>query len=162
MPITVSIYVYYNKSEQKLYFAIYAFKYVLVISGYLTVRNSYSVYLHIKNKAYVITLNNLINLTKNRSGGNFITPLSLYIYVDSAVNEFALSFLMLVKAISNVFNAYSYNELYYFDNYYSFNLTNTAKQIEIKASFTFSFNLFCILRLLIANSIIKRRKLWQN
>lgn len=158
-PITVTFYIFFNKSEQKLYFAIYAFNRFLVLSGYFTVRNAYSVYLHIKNRAYIITLNNIVQMSNKSGGGTFFTPLSLYLYVDSAVNLVALSFLMLLNTGFSIFNSYSHVETPYFKNFYSFSLINDVKkEISIKASLTVTFNIFCILRLIITNSIIKRRK----
>lgn len=162
-PITTTVYIYFNKSERKLYFAIYLFKYFSILCGYITVRNAYSVYLHIKNKAYIITLSNLIKLSKGNGGGNFFSPLSLFLYVDSAVKFSTLSFLMLLNSISSIFNAYIYNDFYYFNYFYSFNLINNyKKQTSIKLAFTLTFNIFCILKVLIANYIIKGVKSGKN
>ena len=158
-PITVTVYTYYNKKQSKLYFAIYVFKHFLLVSGYFRARNAFSVYLHVKNKAYIIDINTIKNLTKGNGGGVFFTPLSLFVYVDSAVNLSALSFLMLLNTAFSIFNAYKEQELYYFETYYALNLVDNNKNQNIKISFTFTFNLFCILRQIIANYIIKGVKI---
>ena len=160
-PITTTVYIYFNKSERKLYFAIYLFKYFSILCGYITVRNAYSVYLHIKNRAYIVTINNLIKLSKGNGGGNFFSPLSLFLYVDSAVNFSTLSFLMLLNSISSIFNAYIYNDFYYFNYFYSINL-KMKEDTSIKLAFTVTFNIFCILKVLIANYIIKGVKSGKN
>ena len=106
LPISSTFYLFYNEKEQKLYFAIYLFKYFMVFSGYITKRDIKSVYLHVKNKAYVINLN---SLTKNGNSGVFFVILSFYVYIDSAVNEYSLSFLMLLNTIYSLLNAYFSN-----------------------------------------------------
>ena len=160
LPITLSFYLFFNAKEQKLYFAIYLFKYFLVFSGYITKRDSKSIYLHVQNKAYVINFN---NLTKNQNTRAFFVILSFYVYIDSAVNEYALSFLMLLNAFYSLLNAYLSNEIYFLNTAYYYKLNNKPNyKTKVNATFTITFNIFCILRTIIANYIKKGSRLWQN
>ena len=53
VPIFITTYFYYDNSVKKLYFSLFIFGFIPIISGYLTKRNKGGFYLHLKNKAII-------------------------------------------------------------------------------------------------------------
>ena len=59
-PFFVEITIYYNKDIKKLFFSLYMFKAIKIISGYATFKDA-CIFIHVKNKAFIIPPYALIN-----------------------------------------------------------------------------------------------------
>ncbi len=155
-PIFVTIYACYNKKENRLYFAIYSLKIIKILSGYITVRDKGGFYIHVNNTAYIINKDTLLNFKMSSGDEKAFLPLYLYLVVDSGSDFNSLSFLMVTNFLSNIFSNYLYNT----DNYFDFNndiniYNNESGILSIKLCFTLCFNLFCIVKAIFANHILK-------
>ena len=75
IPFYISVYLYHNDKDKRIYFAIYLFKFVKILDGYTTRRKLGGIYIHLfKDKAYVLDINTL----KRLEGGshNFISAIT--------------------------------------------------------------------------------------
>ena len=57
--ISIKFYVLYRESDKRLYFAVFLFKNLKLFSGFICKRESGGLYLHLKNKAYILTLKSI-------------------------------------------------------------------------------------------------------
>ena len=159
IPFYISVYLYHNDKDKRIYFAIYLFKFVKILDGYTTRRKLGGIYIHLfKDTAYVLDINTL----KRLEGGshNFISAITyknLYFSLDFGIKNTNLVIILmnLFYHYINLGNFLKYNYPY-FTSYVNLNVFNEEKNyISSKLSLTFCFNIFCILIKLITN-IIRR------
>ncbi len=166
-PFVFSFYGYYSVFEKRLYFAIYFFAKLKVISGYIKLRNKGGVYIHLsEEKAIIIDFN---TLKKLKGGPDFLSDFqfsSIYFIVDSGIKNTNLLFVTL----SVVFGVKKFAKVLYENGklpniVVDFNLyeENTAIK-SIKFKINGAFNIICILQSIIANyksvgaKYVKRKK----
>ena len=150
-PISLKLFVLYNNVDKKLYFALYLFKNINLLSGYFNKRERGGIYLHLNNKAIILTLKTL----DYKSGSGILKAFNLknaYINVNASanmVNLIALSY----NFISILNYSFSGNELsvktdlnlYFNDSdFYNIGVFINAKS-----------NLLRIILAIISNAIIK-------
>lgn len=157
LPLYVSVYLYNNSKDKRIYFAIYLFNFIKILDGYTTPRKLGGIYIHLfKDKAYVLDLETI----KRLEGGsiNFasiITIKNLYFSLDFGIkNANLVSILIIIFTFYiNLGNFIKYNYPYFKSNV-NLNVLNTDKNyIASKLSLTFCFNIFCIVVKIITNII---------
>ena len=158
LPIIFTVYSYVNVKDKKLYIAIYIFKYIKLLSGYITVRESNGFYFHVSNKKVIIIDTNLIKKLQN--GPNILpmpTVFNVYTIIDSGVkNDSWLFFLLNFYYILKGFNFFLCNKISYLELKTDLNIYKKDENfISAKNKFTFSFNLFGILCKIFVNLIVK-------
>ena len=126
IPIFITTYFYYDNCANKLFFSLYLFGVVRVVSGYLTKRNKGGFYLHIKNKAIIIDA----QLFKSFRGGD-----------SGAVKAFSIrkAYLILdvgVKNLSTIFIANSFFTV--LSSVYSL-IKSTSSGVELEKT----LNIYC-------------------
>ena len=159
MPIIVNIYAFYIDNDKKFYFAVYFYKNLKIISGFLTKRKSGGFYLHLKNNAKIITFKWLD--FKSSSGVlkafsvdsiNVLTSVSVdkpyLIFIIQSVFNFIKGAFMAIKSNNDEFNGQSNLNVYLYDN----DVFNVGVYISTKT------NVLRIILALISNAIIKGRK----
>lgn len=158
LPIFVSVYLYYDVIDKRLYFAIFLYNQIKITSGYIVKRKNGGFYVHTNKKAYIFdneTLNKLkssdIDLTKALQTRTF------NLYIDIGLEDVNLiilgaSIYYLLQNIGKV-----YTEKYNYFNYLTdLNIYDTNKKlISIKLKHVVSFNILGILSKIIANLISK-------
>ncbi len=155
-PIFITVYAYYNKEEKKLYFAIYSLKIIKIISGYVTLRDKGGFYVHANNKAYIINKNTILNFKFSSGDEKAFLPISLYLVVDCGTDFNSLTLISFLSMFSNNVKTYINNTSSFFNYNSDFNLyLNSVGISSINVSFTVCFNIFCIVKALFANHILK-------
>ncbi|MBR2377420.1 MAG: hypothetical protein IKA85_06620 [Clostridia bacterium] len=157
LPLYISVYLYNNSKDKRIYFAIYLFNAIKLLDGYTTPRKLGGIYIHVfKDKAYVLDIETI----KRLEGGsvNFfsaITPTNLYFSLDFGIKNANLVSLLLI-----LFNTYINlgkfikDKYPYFNSYANLNVYSIDKNyLSSKISLTFCFNIFCILVKIITNII---------
>ncbi len=147
-PLVFSGYFYLDINNKKLFLAVYLFKYVKLLSGFITFRDNGGFYFHISDKKVVILNKELFD--KFKGGPDFlpkITVFNSYSIIDSGVkNDIWLSFLFTFYTILRNFNCILSNEINYLSLKTDLNVINIDKNlISVKLSLIFSFNLLGIL-----------------
>ena len=156
-PLKISIFTYFNSKVNKTFFAIYLFKFIKILSGYIKVNSNGKVFLHLKNRAILLRPQMFIDLTYDLDIRNFIIIKSLNLSFDVSADKFtpmflSLSLIYLNKIFSNVLiNNNFHQKLYTELNLYE----DKSGILAFRGSFLFAFNIFCILIYIIANLIIK-------
>ncbi len=161
LPLIISLYFYYDVNVKKVYFAIYIFGFLKVISGYISKRNEGGIYLHLTDKkAFILKLNSLKGLGDGPKLIKVISINSIYLSLDLGVKNANL--ITIVYSILSFINCYSRVSFYhgkYTNIYTNFNVLNEDfgfKTIKIKLKL--SFNLISILILMLKNYLIKEIK----
>lgn len=156
MPIFISVYAYFDTHSKKLFFSIYIFGFIKIISGYVCSRKKGGVYVHVKNKAYIIDFQAL----KNLNSGSRVMPQfiinNLYLQVNISSTNFygiflpilftniAKNLLFILEKQNNVKNSKIFTNICFNDF-----------SLSISFRFTVIFNLFCIISKAFTNYIIK-------
>jgi hypothetical protein len=154
LPLILTFYGYLSVKGKRLYFALYLFGKIKLISGYVKLRDKGGFYIHLSDsKAIIIDINTL----KKLSGGpNLFSDVEfdeLYLITDLGVKNFSLLYTVLtvnsaIKNFACITKARGFLPKIISDlNIY--NQNDGLKSIKIK--FIFSFNLVCILKSIIAN-----------
>lgn len=166
-PFVFSVYGYYVTNFKRLYFALYLFGKIKVISGYIKLRKKGGIYIHLtENKAIIIDINTLKKLNGGPNYINYFQFNSLYLIVDCGIKNLNILFI----ALSVIFRLKDYSKTLSENNKYpkiivDFNLYNENSNIKsIKFKLFGAFNLICILQSIIANyksvgvKYVKRKK----
>ena len=158
LPLVFSLYLYYDKLRKKLFFAIYIFGLVKVLSGYVSNRIKGGVYIHLsQKKAIIIKLSALKNIG---NGPNYLTVInlsSIYFLIDVGIKSASIltviySIVKNVQSLSKLLNINgSLIKIKTDLNVYPIDLSLISVKIKLKIT----FNLISILVLLIANYISK-------
>lgn len=155
LPIIVSSYFYFNNNLKRLYFAIYIFGFIKLISGYFKVRNKGGFYLHLsKNKAIIIDF----SIIKKLNGGpNYLSDFSinkLFIESDISIIKTKLLFSSIyLNYFTSIISKIIYESGYMPEITSNLNIILDNDDIfSLKFKIIFSFNLVCILKSLIANA----------
>ena len=166
-PFVLSVYAYYDVKLKRVYFAIYLFGKIKIISGYVKLRKKGGVYVHLtEDKALIIDINTL----KKLSGGpDYLSNIQLsevYLITDCGIKNINLLFLILTinSSIKNyaIINDKSNVLPKIVSDLNVYNQIDALKSIKIKI--LLAFNLVCILKSIIANyksvgvKYVKRKK----
>ena len=148
LPFVFSAYLYYDNKNKKLYLALYLFRYLNLISGYFTKRESGGFYFHISNKRVIILNKEVFN--KLKDGPDFLPKLTVinsYSIIDSGVKDDVwLSFLFVFYTILRNFNCIISNKMAFLTLKTDLNLIDSQENlINIKLRITFCLNLLGIL-----------------
>ena len=157
--ISIKFYVLYRESDKRLYFAVFLFKNVKLFSGFICKRESGGLYLHLKNKAYILTLKSI----DFKSGSGIVKAISvkvLNLVISASSDKIVAVYLSqaLLNALKSVFvNMKSENkslDLFADLNVYfnQSNLFNIGALVKVRTS------LLRIIFVLILNYINKARK----
>ena len=147
-PLVISVYIYYDNINKRLFIAIYLFKYIKLLTGYIIPREIGGFYFHISNKKAIILDKEFIN--KLKGGPDFLPIPSIfdcYLVIDSGVKSDAwLSFLFIFYSILRfISNLLSYN-ISHLTLKTNLNVISVEENLSsIKLSLTFAFNLLGIL-----------------
>ena len=166
-PFILSIYIYYDDKVKRVYFAIYLFAKIKIISGYLKIRKKGGFYIHLtENKALIIDINTLKKLSGGPDYFKNIQISEIYLITDCGVRN--INFLFSILAINNAIKNYA--KIKYKNNEFpiiasDLNVYNqNIDLISIKIKITCAFNLICILKSVFANyksvgvRYVKRKK----
>ena len=158
-PIVVTVYVYFDTKNKKLYFAIYIFKILKIFSGYACVRKKGGFYIHFKNKAVIIDKNTFKNFNGNAGIIKYVQPLSFFAVSETGCDEFSLFFLSIIRAAFGVLYAVLKNNMPFIDLRLDCNVYTYKKGIcDLKTEASFCFNVFCIIMGTFAEIINKKEK----
>ena len=112
VPIYLTVYAFYDDYLKRLYFAIYIFGFFKGVSGYVKLRRSGGVYVHLKNKAIIVDN----KFFKSLSGGNggfskVITVTEVDACLDVGLMNLNVAFFVwsIFKALDNFFMLYKSN-----------------------------------------------------
>ena len=158
LPLTFTVYAFFDYKSKRLFIALYLFKYIKLISGYINVRQKGGFYFHLNDNKVIILNKDILNKFKDKP--NFLpklTVLNVYSVIDSGVkSQNWLSFLFLFYlALINV-NCFISNEIRYIGLKTDLNLLNSSENFKsLKLKFTFSFNLVGILCKIIGSLVNK-------
>ncbi len=165
-PIITSLYFFVDFNLKKVFFAVFIFGKIKIISGYFKFRDTDSLYLHISNsKAIIIELSLFNNIKGNVSFLKIFNIDLVEFYIDlGLLNAKIITIIMLLY---NNFIAIAPNlDLIYGVNSklnVTFNKYNSFASLKLKVRF--QFNLACIVFYIIANIIsvgeynVKRKKI---
>ena len=158
LPLFFTVYFYLDVKGKKLYIAIYLYKYIKVLSSYITIRNPNGFYFHISNTKVIIIDKNLIKKLQN--GPNILpmpTIFNVYTIIDSGMqSDTWLFFLLNFYYGFKIFNFLTTNNTSYLKLKTDLNLINSNENlIGLKCKLNFSFNLFGILYKIFVNLIVK-------
>ncbi|MBR6737579.1 MAG: hypothetical protein IKL82_04360 [Clostridia bacterium] len=155
IPIFITTYIFYDDSAKRLYFAFYLFGFIRIVSGYVKGRNRGGFYIHISNEKAIIIDTKTI---KGLNGGKGITS-SFSLFSISYVFDVGLKNLNELIAFYGVYtltNTILQTKLYnrsHVDFNPNFNVYTDFDDLKaIKLKLGVFFNLFCIVRAIIANS----------
>ena len=158
LPIVLSLYLFLDFTNKKLYFGIYLFGFIKILSGYVNVRDKGGFYLHISNNKAIIIDNS--TLQKIGGGTSFINAFQfseIVLITDVSLNNIKLIFsILFVNKIGQIINKiiYSNNKLPKIRSNVLI-LSDLEKVFNLKCKAVLSFNILCIVKSLIANSISK-------
>ncbi len=154
-PIITSLYFYVDFTLKKVYFAIFLFGKLKLISGYLKVRDNTSVYLHVSDsKAFIVDLS---YIKKMSNGSNFskIFNVDLFdVYIESSLLYPNITFMLLsfYNVLSPLF--LQFDKLYGVKINFNLLIDDSKNSINsLKFKIRIQFNLFSIVLRLIANII---------
>lgn len=158
LPLIFTVYTYVDVKEKKLYIAIYMYKFIKIISSYITIRESGGFYLHLTNNKVIIIDSDLIK--KLRDGPNILpmpTIFNVYTIIDSGAKSDAwLFFLYNFYYLLKGFNFIISNDVQFLKLKTDLNVYNKNENlINVKAKFNLTFNLFGILYKIFVNLILK-------
>lgn len=151
-PLRINLNLCFSGENSRLYFAVFLFQKLKVLSGYIKERENGGIYVHLKNKAIIVDKDALTSLSGS-GGFNSVISLTdynliLYTGVESASLCFCYSVVSKVLLIIT-------NVLYIKGNS-NVVITNVLSGfISIFLQINGWFNLFCIVKSVIANYISK-------
>ena len=159
IPIFTSVYLYYNSEDKRLYFAVYLYRFIKLASGYIVKRSYGGYYIHtFKNKAFIITLKDIITLEKgSHSYSKAFTLTKFYLLNDvGKKNLNIVYFFTSLTYLANKYKPVFYETMPFIEYKIDLNLyLEEENLISSKTSLTFYFTIFCIVKLFIANVIKK-------
>ena len=166
-PFVISIYGYYDAALKRVYFALYLFSKIKIISGYIKIRNKGGFYIHLsESKALIIDINTLKKLSGGPDYFKNIEVSEIYMVTDCGVKDvnFLFSILSINNAVKNYAKIKSKNNKYpkIISDLNVYNKNDDL--ISIKIKIVCAFNLICILSSIFANyksvgvSYVKRKK----
>ena len=154
LPFVLTFYGYYNVEGKRLYFALYLYGKIKLISGYVKLRNKGGFYIHLsENKAIIIDIKTLQKLSGGPNYFNDIEFNELYLITDVGVKNVKVLYTVLCvnSAIKN-FACITKARGFLPEIKSDLNIYNQNDCLKsIKAKFIFSLNLICILKSVIAN-----------
>ena len=159
LPIFLSVYLYYEGLDKRLYFAIYLFSFIKILDGYIKIRKLGGFYIHVtEEKAIILDYKSILNFEKGSF--NIQSALSLVnfnLITDIGIKSFnTITIFLFFKTLTNILGKVFTCTKPYFELKNNLNIIDVNENlINIKCSFTLYFNIFCILLKLIAN-VIKR------
>ena len=152
-PIFLTAYFYYNAKNNRLYFAVYAFGVFKLLSGYVKGRVKGGIYIHLSNNNAVIF--DLKAFKDSQNGPNIFNAITLTkvkIIADVGVKDFYVIYLSLIlnKVASILYKILRFSgKISSQINVFSENLG----LINVKIKLNLCFNMFCIVKSVIANAI---------
>ena len=168
IPLIFEINLLIDLNDKKIYLAIYIFKYIKVISGYLTLVKGYIAF-HIKNKAYLISPKSIINTGKKykkiKHFEIFYLKSSLFL---SDINDFILYFIFiynfLMENFSKIYKMNKNFSLIKNDIILNQNDQKLKYFLRVKIAFNMIVILIITIKKLMENIINakKSRKRWEN
>lgn len=159
LPFVIKTLCFYDVNSKRVYFAVYLYGFIKILSGYVKLRKKGGVYIHLSdNLALIVDMNTLKTL---KSGGfNFakiIFPKSIFVLYDIGLNS-PLIYTTIIP-INSFLNSLFYSGSEFFESVdlkIKTNLYETNdKLFGIKLKTVSCFNFICIINELIANFISK-------
>ncbi len=153
-PIITTLYFFIDKANKKLFFGIYLFGKIKILSAYFKTRNKDSVYLHISNSKAIIIDFSIFK----KMGGNFelhkILNIDLFeLYIESGLFNSSLTIIMLyVYNLASSFSVILNNDYGMRLNVHLI-LSNSNSINSLAFKIRVQFNVFCIVINFIANII---------
>ena len=158
LPLVISVYIYYDNINKRLFIAIYLFKYIKLLTGYIIPREIGGFYFHISNKKAIIIDKDI--LEKLKGGPDFLPKIAVfncYSIIDSGTkSDVWLSFLFFGYTILREFNCILSNNVKYLSLKSDLNVYLVEENLlSIKLRIVFSFNFLSILYKFFGSLIIR-------
>ena len=158
VPLAFSVYFHFEKSLNKVYFAIYVFVFIRLVSGYISKRKLGGFYVHLSSKkAFILQLNFIKKLESDVSYFNAISIHDIYLSSSLGLKNVTVLALAMVlttaiQNVSKIFDNNGYGKRIIAD-LIVYNEDKLLKSMKMKVKF--SFNLISIVIIFIANYISK-------
>lgn len=158
VPLAFSVYFHFEKSLNKVYFAIYVFGFIRLVSGYISKRKLGGFYVHLSSKkALILQLNSILKLESDFSFLSVISINNIYLstsigFKSATLLTFATTLTTAIQTTSKIIEDNGYGKRVVAD-LIVYNEDKLLKSIKMKVKF--SFNLISIVIIFIANYISK-------
>ncbi len=161
IPIFISVYLYYDHIDKRLYFAFYFYGVFKISAGYVVKRKRGGYYIHTKNKAYVFDYKALKNIKTSElelASAFLLKTINLYCDIGIKNINLLINTVFVFRFLQN-FSKFYTNKYKYLNYFFELNVSDTQNTItKIQLKTEFCFNLLGIVIKLIANLIIKGAK----
>ena len=167
IPFFITVYGCYFNEEKRLYFALYLFGFIKIISGYVKTRSKGGFYIHLSdNIAFIIDYTTIKKLSGGPDLFSYVQLQFLYLVIDCGIKNAKLLFiinsiLVTLRTIAKI----STNDGKITKITTDMNVYDTQESLKfIKIKTVLCFNAVCILQSLIANAknigekYVKRKK----